>query len=425
MNDDLYETLASGGTAEVPPSALGTLRRSALAAARSKDAEARLAVLRVTPHLARPDAVRALSALVGDADEHVRRWVLLQTLALGEAGLGVLQAIASTSFDDDVVVALRHLTRAADRSALSTGRRALTSGSPDVRAAAAKLVGRVAGPSARPALSRLLDDPETSVRSAVEEAIDELDSAPPAAESWFTDGVLPTPPIPTPRSESTPEPEPPAEPPPEAEAAPRPTADDDAETSAEPGGDAPKADAAPAQAADDAASLAQDEAQAEGHPQALPSSTRPLLAHLGACAASDRAVVLAALEEHPAEDIGAILAAGDGGHRDLALGLALAAAAFGTPSWVGAARRLSGHADPDVRAASAIALGELGGASVMPALLQALSDEVAAVRRAAVAATASLCRRIDRPDLLERAVSPLAGDSDPVVVTAVEEVLGS
>ncbi|MFT4625303.1 MAG: HEAT repeat protein [Myxococcota bacterium] len=413
MTDDLYDKIARGDAPEVAATTIAALRNRAVRAARSDAAEDRLDALRVGARLPLPDALRIVIALVGDDAPVVRHWVLVQALAAGDHGFSALRAIAGAGDATQAASALEHLRRGGDSSAVTTARMGLRSPHPDVRAQAALLLGRIAGPGARPSLQRLLADNSQEVRDAATSAIEALESSAGATEPWWSDPrVLPSPPA------DVKAPAPAAEP--EAPAAPSADGHDATETVS---ADAePERDVDPPRTAPALVPEAQEGADS-GPPLPLPTAIRPLLRLLGDSPPQHHAMLLSALRDHADADLGGVLAAGPGDDAALARGLAVAAAERGSGAWVTGLRRLVTHTDAAVRAAAITALGALGGASVVPALHACLTDTDPAVRASSVEAAVALCDRLDRSDLLARLLEPVLADTDPAVAASAREAL--
>jgi HEAT repeat protein len=350
--DTIYEAIATG-TESAPMSMARGLQTLARERARGTVAD-KLGALRVATALGTDHGMPILLELSSDSAIEVRRNVLDLTLGHGWRGLPVLRRMIGDADEDLAVNALELLIRAADQPAAAGARRLLRDPRSRVRVAAATLLGLVGGPGMQIDLRRLESDTDDAVREAVDEAIRRIrgESPQPGPDPWWEveDDIAPL---------------------------------------------------IPAEEVPETASL----------PPEMPIEARALTRLLGSVGTDDRAVVAAHLERCDPGSISVLPGQyKPGGDPVFSRGIALASALLPRSGWLSTVRRISRDPDPRVRAAAAMGIGAIGGTGTIIELGKLCSDEEDGVRIAAVAAMASLCMRVERPDLGRRYIEPLVDD---------------
>jgi HEAT repeat protein len=373
--DVVYATLAAGGSA--PPLSAQeqflVLARAERAAGGASPDE-RLAGLRVAETLGGREGLRIVGLFGKDPDRVVRRAALDAALRARDEGLPILREAILDADTGLAVEALRRLTLAGDKASTSRARTALRAPSGVVRAAAAGLLGQVAGSAVRPELLGLAVDTDPAVRAAAEQALAQVegraDRPPPSA--WW-------------------------EPLPEVAIS----------TDSEP----KKATEVPAPSPESAStSLTEALALLRCAGTEDPPS-EPLLSSLRGM---DPATLLAAGQEYKA-----------GSDTALGRGFAHAARMLERTEWSSTLRRLTVDSDPSVQAAAVAALGGLGrGLAALHLLEPFLRHEVPLVRKAAAQGLDAVCTRLGRRELLLERLRPLTEDSDPQVRSAARRALG-
>jgi hypothetical protein len=379
--DALYSQLAAGGSApDLNATDTGLLLARAQRALRSDSVDERRAALRVAERIGGRDGFEILGQFARDPDIEVRREVLRASRDARALGLPVLRELAADADEGIATAALDLLLAMVDKASTRRARLLLGSANPTIRARAARLLGNVGGPAIRPDLSRLVEDPDESVRSAAAEALDRLAGKLPKA-------------TPKPWWEAAPSP---AAPPPAQEAAAPPALPIPSRGPAEKLGKS-----GPVDAADLLRRLGRDAATAP--PTALLDDLRT---------AGERSLSNALRLYRPGSD------------PWLARGLALAARHLPLPAWTGNVGRLLKDPDPAVRAAAAESLGVVGkGMSVLQTLTNTLGDTDPQVRAAAARGMGALCATLARPDLVKQRLDRIASDPDESVRRTRDEVL--
>lgn len=390
--DRAWDSLAAG---DPPSTALEgidarMLLQRAEAAARSGDAAGRLAALKIAAAVGGRDGLAIARRLVRDDAPEVRRYAFNLGVAGGPDGLPVLREACAGTDVDLVVDALERLSE--DKASTTRARGLLGADAPRVRAAAARVLGRIAGRIVVAELQRLRDDADPAVREAATEAIAQITGR------GQTGSTAPREPTALP-ARREPQTAPEAEPALPATRRPAPPV---------PEGVLP---AAPPMSA----------AARPGSGPAAPGSANDLLRQLG----RDAVIARQALE-----DLGepALSAAArgwrPGADPDLARGIARAAVQLGLASWAGTVRRLLADPSANVRIAALEALPALGaGPSVLGTVANLLRDLDPAVRTAAMRSVAALGKAQGRADLVRQRLAPLSADPDPEVKRVREELL--
>ena len=168
--DPLLEKYEAVGRREIPPPVDYNLYKRLLAHARrfekSDDLDARLLAVDVCGAIGGHRGMYVVRDFLKDADVAVRRRCVEAAVADGETGLPVLRAALDDADEGVVLEALSWLRKAADRGSAGALRRLVRHPSATVRAAAAELVGHVAGPGMTAALRPLLTDDDEAVRTS-------------------------------------------------------------------------------------------------------------------------------------------------------------------------------------------------------------------------------------------------------------------
>ena len=171
MQDDLDQIYASlsSGSAEEPPQRHMTrgLRQRAFEACRSESPDDRVGALRVGEALGAEHLLAIAHDLLRDPEPEVRQSAFASVIECGEAGRPVMRAFAEGADTELAVDALERLTDSRDHGSVVPARRLLGSADPSVRAAAARLLATVGGPSSLPALRKVAEaDEDDEVRRA-------------------------------------------------------------------------------------------------------------------------------------------------------------------------------------------------------------------------------------------------------------------
>lgn len=197
----MYDRLATGEPPSEDPTPLaGALARRALQQTLDPTPEARLGALAVAAAVGWPLGASVIRALIDDPADEVRSRALALAIEAGPEGIGVLRGAAAGSDPRLVADALTRLGRIKDASAAPAARGALAHPDAAVRAAAAYLLGRVAGPSTQTALGALATgDPDPKVQRAAHEALERISGRRergPAEPWWAAPQQAPSPPTP-------------------------------------------------------------------------------------------------------------------------------------------------------------------------------------------------------------------------------------
>ncbi len=171
--DKLFAAVASGER-EPPEDGIDRTRllRRVRSHAASNDAELCLASIGVAVKAGGEDGIGMLASFAQVDIVEVREAALVAALEQGERGLAVIRTLAGDSDEGLAVESLRRLRRLVDSAVTQTVRRQLAHEAPAVRAAAAELLGHVAGGSLVPTLRRLADDPDPKVKKAAADAVE-------------------------------------------------------------------------------------------------------------------------------------------------------------------------------------------------------------------------------------------------------------
>lgn len=398
----LYATYVDGTATEPPPHhETKRLQRVAMQRARAPDPAERLGALRVAAALGPDNGLPITQLLLRDPDDAVRRYAFNQAVAARDRGILLLRIAAEGPDPALTADALDLLTQIPDTGASPVLQRLTTHDSPSVRARAVRLLGRIAGPSALGRVRRLESDADPEVQEAVQEALERLQGGgePVVPGQWWDDDAgditLPAPPAPKDGALTGPK-----EPAPQSPAPSHALVPVRSEERYEP----PLEDGAPL-------------------PEVMPTEARALLRLLGVVRPSDRAAVLARLEEVWPEVHALASRFRPEADPVLTRGMARAAAALGSSAWIARLRPLLGAPDVSVRAAALEACGALGQLSVVASVSRGLEDREPTVRLAAVRALEQITQRVDRPDLLRRALIQHGEDPDPTVQAEIARLV--
>lgn len=357
--DTLYDQIAAG--AAEAPRAYDQYKRMlsrARRAARQGSLEERQAAVRVTTAIGGHWALGVLRELSQDAASEVREMVLRAAVTHGADGVTLLRDLITDEDTDIAFEALSHLQQVVDPGSASRLRRLLLHEDPRLRASAATLLGHTAGPGMLVPLRRTR---EGEVIESVQVALDEAMSR--------IDGEL------------------------------------------------PRATPQPWWGREETVAWASPETVSL--PESLPSDPMVLLALLGQVAESDQEVLVAALLELDESGLRSLVrAARVGADPNLTIGLCVAARHMMRRDWSVAVRRLLIDNNPGVRIAASDALAHIGAPAVAMNLRDLLSDQESAVRLAALRAL----RAVVPLDEALRYVYPLEGESDPGVLSELEDM---
>jgi serine/threonine-protein kinase len=279
-----------------------------------------------------------------------------------------------------------------------------------------------ATPAPQPATPRAIDDSlealfdtpavddtgivDVSAPSRSEVSLDDLFASPPDPAPQAVDPAPPAPPPPSPSAPvldatwetlATPPAAPAAEPPPAIE--PTPAVEPEPPPPIEP--EAPAEPAPP---------------WTPAHPvdPGDPDTDAARLEAVGACPVAAREAILEALEDPTA----AVKAVGPTASAAMLCGASLAVAHHALGPLARWAQQLLTHADPDVRATAALAVGGSGTTGQLARLNRLLDDPDARVRLATVHALRTLGDRTGRQDMVRGWLQAVASDPDPRVQTA-------
>ncbi len=170
----IYEALSAGPTAEGAPMHKARWLQT-MARERSRGSvEDKLGAIRVAMALGSFHGAPIVLDLCMDPDQSVRQAVQTAALTKDWDGLPVLRKMASDADEELALTALERLVEIADLPASATARRLLKDPRPRVRAAAATLLGLVAGSGVQPDLRRLESDDDQAVREAAALAVQRI-----------------------------------------------------------------------------------------------------------------------------------------------------------------------------------------------------------------------------------------------------------
>lgn len=377
-HDDLFAALAAG-EAELPsdPRLIGAMRQRVVDAQRSGTIEERQDALAVSKTMISRGGLEWLAGFSSDPDVAIRRQALQIGEENGESGMPIVRAFLC---DDDAELSLRvlaTLTRKTERTATTRVRSLLSSRNARVRAAAAHLLGYIAGPVVKLQLRELAqDDPSPMVRQSASEALERIE------------GTL---------SRSNPMPWTPSE--------------------------------APTPVAIPQTPVASSPAPPSSTPETPPPAPEPQTASpvdaLTALGANDSdADALSALKALPPADIrDAIREYRAGGAPLLGVGGARAAAHLELKAMVGDLRRRLTDSDPQVRSAAVLAVAKLGGPAVLPQLSKLLHDSEPQVVTSAIEAVTRATKRLDMTHMAGQWLTPLTRSKDATIQQAAKAAL--
>lgn len=379
-HDALFAELAAG-EAEVPadPRLVGAMRQRVADAQRGGTLEERRDALAVSKGMISRGGLEWLAGFSADPDVTIRREALHVGEENGEAGMPIVRAFLCDNDPGLSLHVLAILTQKLERTATTRVRSLLSSRNAQVRAAAAHLLGYIAGPVVKLQLQALAnDDASPGVRQSASAALDRIE------------GLL---------SRNNPMPWAPTD-----EEHPDPTPQTPVSTStvlptSEPSGT-------------DAAEPVQGRA------------TQPsdLLATLGANDADD--ATRSALAALPEADVrNAIREYRAGASPLLAVGGARAATHLGLKTIVGDLRRRLDDPHPDVRSASVLAVARLGGPAVLPQLSKLLHDSEPDVVTSAIQAVTHAIKRLDMVHMAGQWLTPLTRSQNATIQEAAKAAL--
>lgn len=328
---ETYEDVARGKVpAPVDYNEYKRLLAKARKATHAADEVERRMAIDVAGAVGRDRGMGVVRLFLDDPSPAVRRHCVDLAVREGEHGLLVLRSAVSDDDPEIALEAVRWLRRALDPGSAGALRRILKTEHDALRAAAAELIGHIAGPGLVIALRPLLDSQNDAVRTAAEQAIERLEGHLPRDEPhpWWTEPA-------------------------------------DESYSAPTGTDLP---------------------------ESLPDDPEALLQLLGQVAPEHTTTVLDALEPFGPSKMGFIVrACRPNGDRERNIGAARLGRAWERRDWVVPLRRLLPDDDPTVRIAVADCLAVIGSPSVLIGVRQLLQAPQSAVRAAAVRALTALC----------------------------------
>lgn len=391
-HDALFAELASG-EAEVPadPRLVGAMRQRVVDAQRGGTLEERRNALAVSKSMIPRGGLEWLAGFSSDPDVSIRREALSIGEENGESGMPIVRAFLCDDDADLSLHVLAILTRKTERTATTRVRSLLSSRNARVRAAAAHLLGYIAGPVVKLQLRDLAkDDASEFVRQSASEALDRIE------------GLL---------SRNNPMPWVPS-----SEAHPDPTPQTPLSSTADLPTTAPRAE--PTSANEPLA----PETPAELPPAKASPQPTDLLTALGAN--DSDADTRAALAELPEADVrSAIREYRAGASALLGVGGARAATHLGLKAMVGDLRRRLQDAHPDVRSASVLAVAHLGGPAVLPQLSKLLHDSEPEVVTSAIEAVTHATKRLDMVHMAGQWLTPLTQSKNATIQEAAKAAL--
>lgn len=346
------------------------LLNQARRASTDPDTPVRLEAVATALRLGGRDGAEVVHSFIRDPAPEVRRAAFDASAELHEHGVPAV--ITAVSAPDPAIAtqALVHLSALQEPSAGTRARAQLRHDNPQLRAAAATYLGLVAGPSLRPAITKLLSDPDGEVRAAASKALATLvgDRPKPAKRGWW-------------------------EPRPEGEEA----ALDAAQTRAMPQTTAPTPTSGPE------LDLAE------------------VLTQLGAAADDQQGPILARLRSVDPKDVMAqIRMVRTNAPQAIARGAMLAIGLLELDQLISQPRQFLRHAASSVRVAALQTLALRGGASALPTMSGLLTDSETTVVCAAIHALSGLGARTGRQSLAQGYLDRVSSEDEGVVAALAE-----
>jgi len=381
--DELYAALAQG-TAQPPtdPRLVGAIRQRVVDAQRHTDPDVRQDALQVCVSMISMGGLEWMYAFAEDPDPALREKTLDAAFAAEPEGMAIVRAFIADKNPDLSLRVLAALTERLEPTATTRVRSLLGADDARVRAAAAHLLGYIAGQVVRPQLDRLVrEDPSEQVRWSAQKALQRIEGTLPRTDPkpWRAQDVSTAP--------STPEPD--------------------------------TVQAKTAQPRDLPAIQPDTTADTTGDEQPAPSAGESLMA-LGtghAPEASGVATVHAMSPHAVSEQLASLRERSD---VDSLIVAAHAVNVLGRASYANDVKRQLTHSDPRVRAASAHAVATLGGPAVLPALARLLADPDVDVQSAAIHAVAKGAARHNVAHMAKQWLSPLTAKEGPLADLAAD-----
>ncbi len=439
--DALYAGIANGESpAPEDDRLIRLIAQRAWEAASSAQVDERRTGLAVAGAIGGDRGVEVATRYLEDSDRSIRRDAYQIGVDAGDHGRPLIREAAENADEQLATDAIALLTAMKDRSATSSMRRLVKSPHAKVRAAAARLLGQIAGFAVVRELEQLKTDPDEDARRAAAEAL---------AIILGEDGPVITPPPPPDRSAKPEAPQVAAPPPPASEwdmpQAPPPPGTPT--PPGVPGGDnlsslrkahtssqVKESDTAPpAPVRQLPAPRVAPPPGAEWAPDApiplpgtLPQEALALTRLLGQVDTPDRPAVLEALRQCGQAAVSEVLAGHRvGGDVHRARGAALAAANMGNQRWVSTLRNYLRDPDAGVRATAMLAIARLATPSVLPQMARLASDPDPIVRSATAWGLGEAGRKLGTQSMVRGYLENMQGDADATVVEAADAALSA